>query len=182
MDKALKLGKIREINGSIVDNGEMARTDIFRSKRNGKYYVVPIYTYDFAIGRLPNKAIVQKGKSEVIKDWLEMDENYEFCFSLFKDDLVSIQSKEMDKPVYAYYVGATSSVGALTFRHHSNCVGDDEKSFFKTQESSGFLAQNCGIQTLKTFKKCIVSVLGEITEADFEPRKDVRLKTTKKRS
>lgn len=183
VNKALRLGKIREINGGIVDNGEMTRTDIFRSKRNGKYYVVPIYTYDFAIGRLPNKAIVSgKDKSGVIKDWLEMDENYEFCFSLFKDDLVSIQSKGMDKPVYAYYVGATSSVGSLTFRHHSNCVADDEKSFFKTQESSGFLAQNCGIQTLKTFKKCIVSVLGEITEADFEPRKDVRLKTTKKRS
>lgn len=87
----------------------------------------------------------------------------------------------MDKPVYAYYVGATSSTGSLTFRHHSNCVADDEKSFFKTQKSSGFEGGS-GIQTLKTFKKCIVSVLGEITEADFEPRKDVRLKTTKKRS
>lgn len=183
VNKALKLGKIREINGGIVDNGEMVRTDIFRSKHKGKYYVVPIYTYDFAIGRLPNKAIVSgKDKLGVIKDWIEMDENYEFCFSLFKDDLVCIQTKEMDKPVYAYYVGADSSGGSLTFRHHSNCLRDGEEKFFRTQKSSGFLAQNFGIQTLKTFKKCIVSVLGEITEATFEPRKDVRLKTTKKRS
>lgn len=183
VDKALRLGKIREINGGIVKNGEMVRTDIFRSKDKGKYYVVPIYTYDFAIGRLPNKAIVPgKDKLGVIKDWIEMDENYEFCFSLFKDDLVCIQTAKMNEAVYAYYVSTDSSVGALTFRHHSNCVGDDEKSFFKRQDSSGFLAESCGIQILKTFKKCIVSVLGEITEATFEPRKDVRLKTTKKRS
>ncbi|MDO7252477.1 type II CRISPR RNA-guided endonuclease Cas9 [Helicobacter cappadocius] len=180
--KAIELGKIREINGGIVDNGEMIRTDIFRSKDKGKYYVIPIYTYDFAIGRLPNKAIVQgKDKSGVIKDWLEMDENYEFCFSLFKDDLVQIQQKGMDKSIYAYYVGASSSTGTLSFRHHSNLVSSDEKEFFK-EKSSGFLAESCGIQNLKIFKKCIVSVLGEISEAPLEPRRDVRLKTTKKRS
>lgn len=181
--KAIELGKIREINGGIVDNGEMVRTDVFRSKDKGKYYSVPIYTYDFAIGRLPNKAIVSgKDKAGVIKDWIEMDENYEFCFSLFKDDLVQIQTKEMDESVYAYYGGVGSATGAMSFKHYSNHISsNDEKKFFK-KTTSGFLAQGCGIQGLKIFKKCIVSPLGEISEAVFEPRKDVRLKTTKKRS
>ncbi|PAF53050.1 type II CRISPR RNA-guided endonuclease Cas9 [Helicobacter sp. 13S00482-2] len=181
VNRALELGKIREINGGIVTNGDMVRVDIFKSKNKGKYHVVPIYTYDFAIGRLPNKAIVSgKNKLGVIKDWLEMDENFEFCFSLFKDDLVCIQTKKMHESVFAYYVGTTSSTGTLTFRHHSNCISDDEKEFFRTSSSSGFLAQNYGIQDLKVFKKCSVSVLGEISEVPFEARKDIRFKTTKK--
>lgn len=181
--RAIELGKIREINGGVVDNGAIVRTDVFRSKNKGKYYSVPIYTYDFAIGRLPNKAIVQgKDKKGVIKDWLEMDENYEFCFSLFKDDLVQIQTKKMDKSMYAYYGTVKSSSGTMSFKHHSNHISsDEEKDFFK-ETPSGFVAQSCGIQDLKIFKKCIISPLGEISEARFEPRKNVRLKTTKKRS
>lgn len=178
---AIELGKIREINGGVVDNGAIIRTDVFKSKTKGQYYSVPIYTYDFAIGRLPNKAIVQ-GKSGVIKDWIEMDENYQFCFSLFKDDLVQIQTQEMDKGVYAYYQTVDSSTGTMSFKHHSNHIfSDDEEKFFK-KTTSGFLAKGRGIQNLKVFKKCIISPLGEISEAYFEPRKDARLKTAKKRS
>ncbi|PAF41808.1 type II CRISPR RNA-guided endonuclease Cas9 [Helicobacter sp. 11S03491-1] len=182
VQKALELGKIRQINGGIFDNGDMVRVDIFKSKDKGKYYVVPVYSYDIAIGKLPNKAIVYgKDKEGVIKDWLEMDSNYEFCFSLFRNDLVQIQTKKMQNFEYAYYVSTDSGTGSLTFRHHSNYLSSEsEKVFFKIKKSSGFLAQNCGIQDLKIFKKCIVSVLGEINEAKFEPRKDIKLKTTKK--
>ncbi|WP_199919417.1 type II CRISPR RNA-guided endonuclease Cas9 [Helicobacter enhydrae] len=101
--KAIAFGKIREINGGLVDNGEMVRVDIFRHKLQGGFYAVPIYTFDFAKGVLPNKAIVAGKKDGVIKDWLEMDENYEFCFSLSKNDCVKIQTKEMEEPIVAVY-------------------------------------------------------------------------------
>lgn len=159
----------------------MVRSDIFRSKDKGEYYVVPVYTYDVAIGKLPNKAIVSgKDKTGVIKDWIEMDDNYEFCFSLFKDDLVQIQTNKIPQSVYAYFVGTSSSTAGLTFRHHSNVLKEDEKDFFKADSASGFLLQS-GIRKLKIFRKCVVSALGEISEARLEPREDVRLKTTKKK-
>ncbi|PAF42384.1 type II CRISPR RNA-guided endonuclease Cas9 [Helicobacter sp. 11S02596-1] len=184
VEKALKLGKIRQIHQGIVANGEMVRADIFKSKDKGKFYVVPIYTYDVAIGRLPNKAIVQgkDKKTGVIKDWIEMDTNYTFCFSLFKDDLVQIQTNKMSKSLYAYYAATNASTSGMTFRHHSNKIlEENEKEFFKEKPNSGFLADGCGIQNFKIFKKCIISPLGEICEARWEPRKDVRLKTTKKK-
>ncbi|MDE5591911.1 MAG: type II CRISPR RNA-guided endonuclease Cas9, partial [Helicobacter sp.] len=86
IQKAIELGKIRQIGTKIVKNEEMVRVDIFKHKQNGKFYGVPIYTMDFALGILPNKAVVGGKHEGVIKDWLEMDSNYEFCFSLFKDD------------------------------------------------------------------------------------------------
>lgn len=177
VEKALMLGKIRQSNGGIVDNGNMVRVDIFRSKISRKYYAVPIYTYDVAVGRLPNKAIVSgKDKMGIIKDWLEMDEKYEFCFSLFKDDLVEIQTKKMQKSAYVYYAHANSNGGKLEFKHHSGKIRGEEREIFKD------FRLVTGIQGLKVFKKCVVSPLGEITEARFEPRKNVALKTTKKTS
>ncbi|PAF47594.1 type II CRISPR RNA-guided endonuclease Cas9 [Helicobacter sp. 12S02634-8] len=179
VNRALKLGKIRSVNGGIVDNGEMVRADIFKSKDEGKYYVVPIYTYDVAVGKLPNKAVVSgKNKENVIKDWLEMDGNYEFCFSLFKDDLIEIQKKEMPHSVYAYYAGIDSSTASLTAKHHSNHLKEEEKGFFKSDKSGAIIGS--GIQNLKVFKRYIVFALGEITQAEFEPRKGICLKTTKR--
>lgn len=174
--KAIMLGKIRSHNGGIVDNGNMVRTDIFRSKINKKYYAVPIYTYDVAIGKLPNKAIVSgKDKAGVIKDWLEMDEKYEFCFSLFKNDLVEIQNKKIQKSVYAYYAGVSSSTAYMILKHHSGNLKEVDKGIFDKNSILG-----TGIQDLEVFKKHIVSPLGEIIEARFEPRKNIALKTTKK--
>lgn len=51
---------------------------------------------DFALGVLPNKIVIAgKDKKGNPKQWQEIDESYEFCFSLHKDDLVLIQKKDM---------------------------------------------------------------------------------------
>ncbi len=44
----------------IAKQSIMPRIDIFKSKENGKYYVVPIYISDFIKLELPNKAIVTR--------------------------------------------------------------------------------------------------------------------------
>ena len=187
LQKAIALGKVREINGGIVDNGEMVRVDVFRSKDKGKFYAVPIYTFDFATGKLPNKAIVQgKDKDGMIKDWLEMDENYEFCFSLFKNDAVLIQTKDMESPVVAIYKGADAMTGGVTFEHHSrhSFGSKDEELFFtdkdKATQKPLYSKRGCGIQGLKHFSKVSISPIGELKELKPSKRQWLQNKDSKK--
>lgn len=163
----IALGKQRAIRGGYVDNGEMPRIDIFTGKE-GNFYAVPIYTMDFASKKLPNKASVAN-KSE----WLEMDENYEFKFSLYKNDLVAIQKAKMSEPVLCYYVGFTTSTTSIKLIKHDRKyenLNDNEKELFSSPDSSGIQA-SVGIKTLKVFKKMIVSPLGEVSEFNFKPKK-----------
>lgn len=182
--KALELGKIREINHGIVDNGAMVRVDIFKSKDKGKFYAVPIYTYDFAVGKLPNKAIVTGKQSDgIIKDWLEMDENYEFCFSLFKNDCIKIQTKEMQEPVLAIYKATSSSTASINLEHLSKYAfsNDDEEKIFTDMNKDGaktMTKTNCGIQGLKIFQKVKLSPLGEVLEYKPRNRQTISLKST----
>ena len=187
LQKAIALGKVREINGGIVDNGEMVRVDVFRSKDKGKFYAVPIYTFDFATGRLPNKAIVQgKDKDGMIKDWLEMDENYEFCFSLFKNDAVLIQTKDMESPVVAIYKSTHSGDSSMTFEHHSrhSFGSKDEELFFtdrdKATQKPLYFKSSCGIQGLKHFSKVSISPIGELKELKPSKRQWLQNKDSKK--
>ncbi|WP_104696806.1 MULTISPECIES: type II CRISPR RNA-guided endonuclease Cas9 [unclassified Helicobacter] len=167
LQKAIKYGKVREVNGGIVDNGEMVRVDIFRSKDRGLFYVVPVYTFDFAKKILPNRAIVSgKNKDGVIKDWIEMNENYDFCFSLFKNDCVLIQAKGMQEPILAIYKSTDTRNASLSFEHLSKyeLKNESEEIFFKKENKKLFSKTECGIQKLQVFKKVKISPLGEIKE------------------
>lgn len=97
LEIALNCGKIRKIGTKYVENDTMVRIDIF--KKQNKIYAIPIYTMDFALGVLPNKIVITgKDKKGNPKQWQEIDESYEFCFSLHKDDLVLIQKKICKNP------------------------------------------------------------------------------------
>ena len=179
---AIKLGKIRQIGSKVADNGAMVRVDIFRHRASGKFYGVPIYTMDFALGRLPNKAVVGgKDKRGVIKDWLEMDSNYAFCFSLFKDDLIKVQKKEMSKAELCYFSGFDTSGGQIKVEKHDNLFTnlsyDEALLFNEAQKQQG----RTGIQNLKVFEKWQVSPLGEVSPAEYKEREPISLKSTPKR-
>lgn len=182
---SLKNHTLRLVNGGLAKNETMPRVDVFRSKDKGKFYAVPIYTYDFALGILPNKAIVAKDKGKT-REWLEMDESYEFCFSLFKNDYVKIQAKGMQNPVIAIYTGTGVATASMNFSHHSGYefASEDERAFFtdvdKKTQASLFSRTNCGIQNLKIFQKVQVSPLGEIKECKPSKRQAIRLKTSPK--
>ena len=182
VERAIKLGKVRQIGSKIADNGAMVRVDIFRHKVNGKFYGVPIYTMDFALGILPNKAVVGgKDKSGVIKDWLPMDSNYEFCFSLFKDDLILVQKKEMSKAELCYFAGFDTSGGQIKVEKHNNLFANLSHSesilFNESEKKQG----RTGIQNLKVFEKWQVSPLGEVSKAGFKEREPIALKSTHKK-
>ncbi len=205
VQKAITLGKIRQIGTKIVSNGTMVRVDIFKSKENGKFYAVPIYTMDFALGILPNKAVaIGKDKEGVIKDWIKMDSNYTFCFSLFKDDLILVQKKEMEKAELCYFVGFDTDSSRIIVAKHNNdyqtmtenecklftlkekkkkqkTLNDEEDNQERIETEDKIIGGRTGIQNLKTFEKYQVSPLGEVQKAEFEPRQNITLKSSPKR-
>ncbi len=172
---------------------------------------MPIYTMDFALGVLPNKAVVSgKDKQGIIKEWLEMDENYEFCFSLFKDDLIRVQKKEMSKAELCYFVNFITSTAGINLEKHDNRyvdLSDNAMKLFtskevvkggkkewknKTQEererlekARKILGGFTTIEDLKVFEKWQVSVLGKCefkaSAKKPETRQKISLKSTKGR-
>ena len=207
IERALELGKIRQVGTKIVSNGAMVRVDIFKHKQSGKFYGVPIYAMDFALGILPNKAVVKgKDKEGIIKDWLDMDSSYEFCFSLFKDDLILVQKKEMEKAELCYYTEFSSSTAGINFEKHNNLyvnLSKNESKLFTSKEpvkggkknawkdktpeeieqlekSRKIIGGFTTIEDLKAFEKYQVSPLGEIQKVESMPRQAISLKSSPK--
>lgn len=206
--RAINLGKIRQIGSKVAGNGSMVRTDIFRHKSSGKFYGVPIYTMDYALGKLPNKAVVGgKDKAGVIKEWLEMDENYEFCFSLFKDDLLLVQKKEeMSKAELCYFTEFSSSTVGINFEKHDNFyvnLSENQRKLFTAKErvkgskkeawkdktpeeieqlekARKIIGGFATIEDLEIFEKWQVSPLGKVKKAKFKKRENISLKSTPK--
>lgn len=136
-----------DVQKGLAANGGMVRVDMF--SKNGKNYLVPIYVADMVKNELPNKAI-KPNKPE--NEWLEMDENYEFRFSLYYNDLVKF--KKDNKDFYAYYRGTDRSTGAISLI-----------------SSDGSQNYRIGVQSLEIFDKYEVDVLGNYYKVKKEKRK-----------
>ncbi|MBU1667031.1 type II CRISPR RNA-guided endonuclease Cas9 [bacterium] len=166
-----KLKTVKLNNGkSLAKNESMPRVDIFQHKKNKKYYVVPLYVSDFVKKVLPNKAIVAgKNKDGRVKEWLEMTEDYEFRFSLFKDELLEVKTKKTAtkeaKNVLGYFVAADSGTAKLILKSHDNA----EHNFFKRNSSSS-CEIGLGIQNVEYVKKYQVDALGNRHEVKQEQR------------
>lgn len=86
---------VRNVNGGVSENGDLVRIDIF--KKDGKYAMIPIYVIDTVKDMLPNK-IVTSGRG--YEQWKELDDTYEFQFSLHPYELVRVQRDQEDKFLY----------------------------------------------------------------------------------
>jgi CRISPR-associated endonuclease Csn1 len=131
----------------VCDNGDMPRVDVFT--KEGKYYLVPIYVADFAKQELPNRAIVA-GKD---KEWVMMDEGYQFLFSLAKDDLVGLHQKGKE-PLLGYFAGVHSGTGNISIKK------------INIQES----IEGLGAKTAIYLKKYQIDPLGYYYEVKGEKR------------
>ncbi|MCB4772338.1 MAG: type II CRISPR RNA-guided endonuclease Cas9 [Sulfurovum sp.] len=176
-----KRAVVLNMGKKLAKHSSMPRIDIFQHKDSKKYYVVPLYVSDFVKKALPNKAIVQgKNKNGSPKEWLEMDENYEFKFSLFKGELVEVQTKKTKtkkaKNIVGYFVFAHSATGAIILRSHDN----SEKDGFK-RSASGSCEMSLGIQNVEYVKKYQVDALGNRHEVKQEPRMAMVTAKRKKR-
>ena len=143
---------VRNHNG-IADNATMVRVDVF--EKGGKYYLVPIYSWQVAKGILPDRAVVQ-GKDE--EDWTVMDDSFEFKFVLYANDLIKAELKK--ETFFGYFSGLDRSTGNISLRSHD---------LDKTKGKDG--VYRIGIKTALSFQKYQIDELG----------KEIRLCRLKKR-
>jgi CRISPR-associated endonuclease Csn1 len=139
----------------VADRGDMVRVDVFEKK--GLFYLVPVYVCDLQEREMQDRYCV-RGESDR-SAWPRIDESFNFRFSLHKNDYVILEYKDAGKRVAGYYCGtniATASISLLD----PDAVGSADP------RNRGSL----GVKTLKSFQKCAVNILGEITVIEVETR------------
>jgi CRISPR-associated endonuclease Csn1 len=146
-----------EINGGTVDRGDMARVDVFR-KRSKKgvweYYVVPIYPHQIvSMMAPPNRAVVAYSDDP---DWKEVDDSYEFLWSLFALSYVEVSKSNGDR-ISGYFRGLHRGTGAASVSEHISLGRDSTMS-------------GIGLKTLASFRKFTIDRLGR----KFEVLREVR--------
>lgn len=143
------------LRGGVAKNDSMIRVDVFR--KAGKYHLVPIYIQHRVAKTLPNLAIVA-AKEE--RDWTVIDDTFEFCFSLYPNDLVRVTLK--GKPIIeGYYAGCDRATGAINLwaQDRNQTIGKDG------------LIRSIGVKTALKVERFNVDVLGNIYPAKPESRR-----------
>jgi CRISPR-associated endonuclease Csn1 len=143
------------IRGGIAKNDTMLRVDVFT--KAGKFHLVPVYVHHSVTG-LPNRAVVAfKDESE----WTQVDDSFQFCFSLYPNDLVRVALKKETQ--LGYYAGCDRSTGAINLWAHdrNQKIGKDG------------LIRGVGVKTALSVEKFNVDVLGNIYTAPPENRCDM---------
>lgn len=139
-----KTGVLVHNGKGVADNASMVRVDVFT--KNGKYFLVPIYTWQVAKGILPNKAIVAN-KDE--NQWDEIDDSFKFEFTIYPNDLVKVITKK--ETFFGYYSGCDRATAAISIKEH-----DSEKTKGKDGQHRGL-----GVKTAVSFEKYQVDELGK---------------------
>src|SRR5574343_904291 len=115
------------VRGGIAKNDTMLRVDVFT--KAGKFHLVPVYVHHRVTG-LPDRAIVAFKDEE---EWTLIDESFEWCFSLYPNDLLQVTQRS-GETVFGYYRGCHSGTGALNIALHDRfAFGEKTTSlaFFK---------------------------------------------------
>lgn len=156
------------INGGAFKNDKMYRIDVFT--KNKKYYVIPVYLKDVYAHKLPTKLVVSK------KDWLDLDDSYQFLFSLYQNDLIKIKWKkqialskvnkneksqksdkiELNEGLF-YYNSFNISTATMQLFTHDRC----------------YTLSSAGIQNLLSIEKYYVDIMGKVYKAPAEARKEI---------
>ena len=141
------------VRGGIAKNDSMLRVDVFT--KGGKFYLVPVYVHHRVKG-LPNRAIVAFKDEE---EWTLIDQNFEWCFSLYPNELEKIILKT--ESFVRYYSGVDRATGAISLWAHdrNQSVGKD-----------GFI-RGIGVKTAQKIEKFHVDLLGNVYPAKSEPRR-----------
>lgn len=149
-----KLSGIPVRNG-IAKNDSMLRVDVFA--KAGKFYLVPVYVHHRVAENLPSRAIVQAKDED---EWTQIDDSFEFRFSLHPNDFVRIQQKGK-MAISGYYASCHRGTGNLNIWAHdrSQAVGKDGA------------IEGIGVKTALSIEKFHVDVLGNIYPAPPEPRR-----------
>lgn len=167
--------KFLEVKSGYAQKGEMKRIDVFKDAQ-GQYAIVPFYSYHFHKKEVTN--ITSKGKP--------LGKDYEFQFSLFKNDLIAFKQKDGDWNM-GYFKHCKShkhhsTQGVVVYQPHN-------QSSTKSKPKKGgqeFTYWNFSIgQKLIGLKKYQVDVLGNFHQIKGEGRlpiiKEMRAKKKAKK-
>jgi len=132
-----------EVNGGMAELGEVKRVDVF--KKEDKYHFVYLYPADFEKYDLPNTSIKN----------IQIDESFDFIFSMFKDEFIEIKQKEKD--AIAGYFKFAEGDGRFHILPHTQTQLDKKKNRFSTGK-------------LEYIKKYQVCPLGNRSEVKSEKR------------
>ena len=147
---------VRNHNG-IADNATMVRVDVF--EKGGKYYLVPIYSWQVAKGILPDRAVVALKDEE---DWTVIDDSFEFKFILYANDLIKVQLKK--DSFFGYFIGLDRATGQISLRHHDLDKSKGKEGIYRI-----------GVKTALSFQKYQIDELGkEIRPCRLKKRPPVR--------
>lgn len=132
------------IRGGVAKNDSMLRVDVFT--KAGKFHLVPVYVHHAVANALPNRAIVAFKDED---EWTLIDDNFEFCFSIYPNDFVEIEFNGKPK-IEGYYSSCHRGTGALNIWTHdrNKAVGKDG------------IVEGVGVKIAKSIKKFNVDVLG----------------------
>ena len=147
-------------------NDKMFRVDVF--KKDDKFYLCPVYMADVYAKKLPNKVI------EIGKEWSDIDDTFEFLFSVHQNDLIKIVSKKeiilskaqkntdskksdtiSSREIVGYYKGTGIATASIKVQTHDSC----------------YTIQNLGVKTLLNIEKLNVDIMGNVFNAPKEERK-----------
>lgn len=142
------------VRGGIAKNDSMLRVDVFA--KAGKFHLVPVYVHHSVAKELPDRAIVAFKEEE---EWTQIDDSFEFCFSLYPNDYVAVTLK--GSTAAGYYAGSDRSTGAISLWTHdrNQAVGKDG------------LIRGIGVKTALAVEKLNIDVLGNIYPAPKEERR-----------
>ena len=122
----------------------MVRVDVFT--KDGKYFLVPIYTWQVAKGTLPNRAVIAFKNEE---EWELMDKNATFQFSLYQNDLIKLIAKK--KSILGYFNGFNRATGGIHIKEHD---------LDKSKGKDGIYLE-VGAKLALSFEKYQIDVLGK---------------------
>lgn len=157
-------------NSGLHEQDSMPRVDVF--SKDGKYYLVPIYVADFTKGELPNRAIVALKPYE---QWEQIDESFEFLFSLHKEDLVELKTKQTPSRPSVIAKGYVSQIVSSTAQIIIENPDNSENDIFsrdkdKNGNIKGDSIARYGTKTLVYLKKYTIDPLGYYHEIKGEKR------------
>ena len=153
-----------KVNG-VAGNGNMIRIDVFT--KDGKYYAVPVYVKDAYAGKLPNKAVVAK---KPYGEWIEMDDSFEFLFSLYKNDLIYVKHKS---GLILTKTNSNNKDDTITVKEgflYYNSLNINSGGVMLFNIDNSYEIGGCGIKTLEKLEKCEADYFGNIRFVEKEKR------------
>ncbi|WP_010632729.1 type II CRISPR RNA-guided endonuclease Cas9 [Sporolactobacillus vineae] len=157
-DKANQIVPLRD--EAVAYNASIVRTEVYRNKETGKFYLAPVYVSDVFAGREPRRFIRANVPYE---QWVNITDKFTFLFNLYPNDVIYIKMKKVkttksniNKTIswqesYFYFKGTDIHTGAITIIDHMNSFTD-----------------RVGTQGLQLFEKYQVDPLGNLSRVHGE--------------